>query len=165
MSSCNIIVLDNKKCQILSDDQKLLSKLRRYLSYRPLGVEFSPGYQNGYWDGITYLLSKANKFNYGLLTKVKEWLTDNGHQYSIDDRRPPKTTSVELDISESLKKHDLMPREHQVRIVEACLKVDRGIVRAATGAGKTLSIAMLVSKINKPAIIYVIGLDLLRSVP
>jgi superfamily II DNA or RNA helicase len=156
-----IIILDNKKCQIICYDEFITKRLRRYLSYRPLGIEYSPSYQNGNWDGITYLLSKTNKFNYGLLTKVKEWLSENGHQYTVEDRRPPKTVSHELDISANLKKHGLVPREHQIRIVNACLGTDRGIVRAATGSGKSNCIAMLTAKINKPTIIYVIGLDLL----
>jgi len=156
-----IIILDNKKCQIVSDDQQLLKRLRRFLSFRPIGIGFLPSVQNGYWDGITYLLSKTNKFNYGLFSKVKEWLTDSNYKYTVEDKRLPKTISIELDISEKLREHELVPREHQIRIVDACLKVDRGIVRAATGSGKSLCVAMLVAKINKPSIIYVIGLDLL----
>lgn len=105
-----IIILDNKKCQIVSDDEQLLKRLHRFLSYRIAGYEYTPAARSGGWDGITYLLSKTNKFNYGLLNKVKGFLTDNGHQYAVEDKRSPKTTSVELDISESLKKHGLIPK-------------------------------------------------------
>lgn len=54
-------------------------------------------------------------------------------------------------------------REHQKDIVETAFNTTMGIVRSCTGSGKTLSIAALVGKINKPTIIYVIGLDLLQQ--
>ena len=69
-----IIILDNKKCQIVSDDIDFLKRLRHYLSFKFSGIEYTPAYQNG-WDGITYLLSKTNKFNYGLIHKVESFLT------------------------------------------------------------------------------------------
>ena len=68
-----ITILDNKKCQIVSDDSKLLKKLHHFLSFKLAGVEYMPAYKNG-WSGITYLLSKSNKFNYGLLEKVNQML-------------------------------------------------------------------------------------------
>lgn len=155
-----IVILDNKKCQFISDDTQLVAKLRRFLSFKIAGVEYMPAYQNG-WDGITYLLTKNNKFNYGLLNKVKSFLTDHNSEFTIQDKRSPIVPNTELDISHNLKKHNLIPREHQVRTCNAACATDRGIVRAATGSGKTLSTAMITAKINKPTIIYVIGLDLL----
>src|SRR5258708_5276059 len=155
-----IIILDNKKCQMVSDDKPLLNRLKRFLSFKMAGAEYTPAYQNG-WDGITYLLSKSNKFNYGLLSKVKRFLTDNNIQYLIEDTRSLKAPNIELDITHKLKKNKLLPREHQIRILNSALQVDRGIIRAATGSGKSLCTALITAKINKPTIIYVIGLDLL----
>lgn len=111
--------------------------------------------------GHTYLLSKTNKFNYGLLNKVKLFLTKENIEFTVEDKRAPKSKSVELDISDKLKEHGLIPRDHQLRVVETMLQNDRGIVRAATGSGKSLCSALFTAKINKPTIIYVIGLDLL----
>jgi superfamily II DNA or RNA helicase len=155
-----IIILDNKKCQIISDDKLLLGRLRRFLSFKMAGVEYTPAYQNG-WDGVTYLLSKSNKFNYGLLNKVKQFLIDNEFEYTVQDKRYAKIINEELDIFPNLEKHNLIPREHQIRITNVACATDRGIVRAATGSGKTLCTALITAKINKPTIIYVIGLDLL----
>lgn len=155
-----IIILDNKKCQIVSDDADLLKKLHRYLSFKLTGIEYTPAFQNG-WNGITYLLSKSNKFNYGLLNKVKLFLSDNNIVYTINDRRSSKIVAPELNISDNLKAHNFIPRDHQIKICQAALSNDRGIIRAATGSGKTLCTALITAKINKPTIIYVIGLDLL----
>lgn len=155
-----ISILDNKRCQIFTDDTKIVKKLYNHLSFKLEGVEYTAAYQKG-WNGITYLLSKSNKFNYGLLEKVKLFLTKNNVSYTIEDKRPPKQINSELDISQSLQKHNLIPRDHQTKILNAALSYDRGIIRAATGSGKTLCAALITAKINKSTIIYVIGLDLL----
>jgi len=155
-----ITILDNKKCQIISDDIALLKKLHRFLSFKLTGVEYMPAYKNG-WSGITYLLSKNNKFNYGLLEKVKVFLLENGDIPIITDNRSPKITEKSIDLSSKLTLYNLIPRDHQLRIASVTDKYDRGIIRAATGAGKTLCTALIAAKLNKPTIIYVIGLDLL----
>jgi superfamily II DNA or RNA helicase len=155
-----LIVLNNKKCQIVSDDASLIRRLRVKLSFKMTGVEYTPAYKNG-WSGITYLLSKNNKFDLGLLHKVKDFLANNAVNYAIDDLRPPKEIFAPIDLSETLAKYDLVPRDHQLRILDAVDKSDRGIIRAATGSGKTVCIALVTAKFNKPTIVYVIGLDLL----
>lgn len=160
MNEANIIILNNKKCQIVTDNNVLLKKIHNYLSFKLTGIEYTPAYQNG-WNGFTYLLSKNNKFNYGLLNKVKFFLEKNNIIYTIEDKRSLKTINLELDIKDNLKKYNLIPRDHQIRICEAAYSTDRGIIRAATGSGKTLCTALITAKINKPTIIYVIGLDLL----
>jgi len=155
-----IIILNNKKCQFVSDNEFLVKNLYKHLSFRLSGVEYTAAYQNG-WNGITYLLSKANKFNYGLLSKVKKFLDDSKEIYSVEDKRTLKIINQELDISTNLEKNGFIPRDHQLRILHAACVVDRGIIRAATGSGKTLCTALICAKLNKPTNIYVIGLDLL----
>jgi len=155
-----INILNNKKCQIFCDDEVIFKKLYNHLSFKLTGVEYSAAYQNG-WSGITYLMTKGGKFSYGLLFKVKTFLDKNGYQYQIEDLRQPKSINKSLDLSKNLEKLGLTPREHQIEILNAAVNNDIGIIRAATGAGKTQAIAMVVAKINKPAIVYTIGLDLL----
>lgn len=155
-----IIILNNKKCQIVSEDLEMLKRLRSHLSFRLNGVEYTISFQNG-WSGITYLLTKNNKFDLGLLEKVKLFLENRNIQYDIEDKRKPKIINPNLDISKKLKQHSLIPREHQIRIVDLVDQYDKGIIRAATGSGKSLCTALITAKLNKPTIIYVIGLDLL----
>tara|TARA_R110000868_G_scaffold46524_2_gene153596 strand:- start:284 stop:1771 length:1488 start_codon:yes stop_codon:yes gene_type:complete len=155
-----IIILDNKKAQIISEDPSLLRRLRVFLSFKMAGVEYTPAFKNG-WSGITYLLTKNNSFNLGLLEKVKGFLLKNKAEYTIQDKRKNKSLNESIDLSVNLNKYNLIPREHQLRICNVVDLHDRGIVRAATGAGKTLVTALITAKKNLPTIIYVIGLDLL----
>lgn len=154
-----IIILNNKKCQLSLDNEKLFHRIYNHFSFKPHGVEYTAAYQNG-WNGITYLITKGGKFNLGLIEKMKLFLNNENVEFVVEDRRQPKILSKELDISKKLIEYDLIPREHQIKITKIT-DYDKGIVRAATGSGKTLSIALVTAKLNKPTIIYVIGLDLL----
>lgn len=137
-----IIILDNKKAQIISEDPSLLRRLRVFLSFKMSGVEYTPAFKNG-WSGITYLLTKNNSFNLGLLEKVKGFLLKNKAEYTIQDKRKNKSLNESIDLSINLNKYNLIPREHQLRICNVVDLHDRGIVRAATGAGKCSDINSL----------------------
>jgi superfamily II DNA or RNA helicase len=155
-----ITILNNKECQLFSDDEKLIAKVKRFLSFRAEGVEFTPAYQNG-WNGITYLLTKQNKFNFGLLKKVKDFLTENHYEFEINDLRKSIQINQSIDISTRLKELGMIPREHQERILKATDQNNFGIIKSSTGSGKSLIAAMIVAKKNESAIIHVIGSDLL----
>jgi superfamily II DNA or RNA helicase len=158
----NIIILDNKTCQFSTDDSDLLRILRSTLSYKMTGVEYTEAYKAG-WNGITYLVSKKGIFFYGLLNKVKKFLKEHNQEFHIKDLRPAIVSNVPIDLSESLKKLNMIPRDYQERIINCACQNNNGIIRACTGSGKTLSIALITAKLNKPTIVYVIGLDLLKQ--
>jgi superfamily II DNA or RNA helicase len=156
-----IVVKNNKTCSIdLPENPELLFVLRTTLSYKAIGVEYTQAFKNG-WDGITYLMDKKGNFPLGLLDKVKAILDEQSVKYEVEDKRKPIVLNAELDISAKLKEMGKEPRDYQSAVVEAALKNRKGIIRATTGAGKTLCAALITAKFNKPTIIYVIGLDLL----
>lgn len=155
-----ITILNNKNCRLETSDYDFFNKLRRHLSYKLVGVEYTQAYKNG-WDGINYLLSKNGTFLAGLLKKVLKFCNENNIKYELIDKRINTPDEKEIDISEKLKQLDWVPRDYQAAILDATVKSAKGIVRACTGSGKTLCASMITAKFNKPTIIYVIGLDLL----
>jgi superfamily II DNA or RNA helicase len=157
-----LIILDNKKCQISLIDPSLHKKLHNYLSYKQIGVEYTQQFQNG-WSGITYLLNKNGTFSSGLYSKVKDWLIRNEVSFIEEDRRASVEINSEINLTNKLQPLGIEPRDYQTEIVETALANRKGIVRAATGSGKTLCTALITAKLNKPTIIYVIGLDLLEQ--
>ncbi len=157
-----IIIHDNKACQFVTEDASLFRVLRSKLSYKMNGVEYTEAYKNG-WNGVTYLIGKKGNFFYGLLSVVEEFLKDHHETYIIEDLRPPLKVNKPIDLSKVLKKIKMVPRDYQDRIVDATCNSRNGIVRACTGSGKTLCTAMIAARLNKPTIIYVIGLDLLKQ--
>jgi superfamily II DNA or RNA helicase len=158
-----IEILDNKKVKIFFDDSDDFEKFKNHLSFKIAGVEYTKAYKAGNWDGITYMVNAKKEFPIGLLDRAKNYLKNNKIDYSIQDNRAPIKNSNSLDISNRLKELEMPPRDYQIRASEIIDKSNFGIIRAATGAGKTLIAALIAARINKPTIIYVIGLDLLNQ--
>lgn len=167
-----IIRYDNA-CQILDEDNlSLFKELDNHLSYRIQGAEFSKAFR-GYindrgeeitWDGCRHIMTSTGRFPPGLLERTLEFYLERGIYPEIEDRRLPKTKASAIDIFPVLKSIDKLPRPYQIEAVEAALKTDRGIIRAATGSGKTAIAALLTARLGKPTIIYVIGKDLLYQI-
>lgn len=157
-----IIILDNKYAKFICADQKIFNKLKLYLSFKAEGVEYTAAYKNG-WNGITYLIDNDGVFASGLLDKVKDFCKKHYIAFNIIDKRIIETKSNPLDLSPVLLKHGFEVRDYQQRAVDAAYATNKGIIRAATGSGKTLISSLLTAKLNKPTILYVIGLDLLKQ--
>lgn len=155
-----IVISDNKFCIIKSDDYELLRAIDQQFSYKQDGIQWSRAVQTGRWDGTTHLLHK-NKLPLGLLDNLKDFLATIDYSASIDDHRPELVIAPEIDLKAKLARLNTPLRDYQERIVETAFQSRKGIIRACTGAGKTLSAAALIAKINQSAVIYVIGLDLL----
>lgn len=157
-----LTILNNKQSQFLTEDTCLFNSLRYLLSYKQEGYEYSRAYQNG-WDGTTFLINKKGIFSTGLIDRVRNFLKEKNITFEEEDRKVPLFIEQEIDLSNKLKELNMVPREHQERMVAAAFQVDKGIIRSCTGSGKTNAIALLVAKINKPTLILVIGLDLLQQ--
>lgn len=158
-----IVINDNKYLSIETDDYDLLSSIDREFSYKPAGVEFTPAYKAG-WSGIIKLLvQKDSKFwlPLGLLDRLQAFLSGLGYKAVLLDQRPDLVLEPQIDLGGILAQLNTIPRDYQEMVVETAFRARKGIVRAATGSGKSLMIALLTAKINKSTIVYVIGLDLL----
>ncbi len=162
MTTNKLIILDNRYCKLETTDSTFLNILRKNFSFKPEGIEYSPAVQAG-WDGITYLINKKNEFPLGLLDNFKLLALEYNIIYSIEDRRAENIPYVKMDISHNLDKLKMVPRDYQVRAVEEAMKNPRGIIRAATGSGKTLIAGLVAAQFNTPTIVYVIGLDLMSQ--
>lgn len=160
------IIVNNVYCQIFDlNDQNVIEALDSDLSYFVHGYQFMKAYKSGYWDskkrtwvrwdGKQHLLDGGLKFQTGLLSRVIGILNRKCIKHTIDDKRKPIT------YGKKIKLKNIESREYQDRVVDACLKNDIGIVRAATGSGKSVMMAKLIANTNVKSIIYVTGIDLL----
>ena len=155
------IQIKGNKGRILGElNHRVIDSLDLYLSFRPAGIEFSPSVKSGRWDGRTRLLSKTLEFPIGLLDSVVSFYKDFGQEVEIENLNK----SIELsptDISSRLKDLGKEPRYYQIDAANIAIQKKRGIIRSCTGSGKTLIAALIIAKVNKPSIVYVIGKDLL----
>jgi len=143
-------------------DSDLIAKLDKHLAYRPLGYEHSPKFKCGMWGGYIFLMSSNLTFDAGLSKRVQEFFKKENIDVPIYDRNK-FSKKKSIDISKNLIEINNVPREYQQRAANVALNEKRGIIRIATGGGKTLVAAMVVAEVGGEAIIYVIGKDLLHQ--
>tara|TARA_B100000579_G_C22836474_1_gene859098 strand:- start:657 stop:2021 length:1365 start_codon:yes stop_codon:yes gene_type:complete len=113
--------------------------------------------KSGGWDGVVRLF-RNNSFPVGLLPAVKSVLEKNSAEFTINDCRQAISYGRPLDIDEN---SFFKPRDYQLKALEAAKKSGSGIIKIATGGGKTGVIAMIAGNYNVDTVIYVIGVELL----
>jgi superfamily II DNA or RNA helicase len=160
-------------CQIVDeDDGEFISQLDRHLSFMIPGAEHSRAYK-GYinsrgeevtWDGRRHLLTSSLKFSAGLLERVENFYYDKCKLVEVCDKRPEFVAGESTDILPILKSQGKIPYPYQTEAVKIAKGRSRGIIRIATGGGKTIVAAMLTAELGKTTTVYVIGRDLLYQI-
>jgi len=160
------LIIDNVNCKIDGDlDLDLIKKLDKLMSYDHPGYMFMKGGKGGYglrgkyggWDGKIRLLSKSMRFPVGLLSMAENFFKENKIIYNIIDVRPDIKYGKALPLYDK----DINIRPYQEQVIKAARDAGSGIMKVATGGGKSLIIASIVAKYNIPTVIYVIGIELL----
>lgn len=115
-------------------------------------------------DGIVSCIiydkeKKKYVFPSGLLSNVKTFLKECNLAYELVDERSQPA---------QIKGYNLSPeislRDYQSKAVEKSVKQTRGIVRAATGSGKTAIASAIIADVGAvPSIFYVTSIDLMRQ--
>lgn len=156
-----MIIEITKNCKLIGDlPHKILKEIDDELSYTVQGSQYI---KYGNWDGKVRLLSKHLEFQRGLLNRVEGILKKHEIQYSIVDKRI-KTIGSRIDTSEKLKAMNITLRDYQLETGKKVLENDIGILRLATGAGKSQCSAYMLAELGKlPAALFVIGTDLLHQ--
>ena len=165
------IIVGNTLCTIENEeDFKFLGALDRELSFKVQGAEhtraFKGYFRNGQfvkWDGIRRILSRNLTFPYGLLERVKSFYIKHDKVCDIENRRPNKSQIDSVNIYDKLVEIGKKPYPYQMDALEVIKKKDCGIIRVATGGGKSLIAALMTAFFGKSTIIYVVGKDLLHQ--
>lgn len=145
--------------------------IRRRMSYIVPGHEFMPGFKKAKyatsgkepWDGTKTVAiwqrGGGLKAPTGLLSYLRECLSEHGLEYSIIDERPVAVPSP------GWSTPDLKLRDYQLEeMVAPMLNKQRGVLKASTGSGKTECLVDTFVKASCfPAIFYVTSCDLLRQ--
>lgn len=164
------VTLENTRTLIVGDLPVDTAKhLIDMLSFYVDGYEYTSAYElsqyriKGGWDGKNHLF----KYDYkksrgycpaGLTYYLFRILDEAGLLYTTTDRR------FKAEIGEpELPLHGLIPRDYQHLGLTEFLRIKRIVWQAATGAGKSLMIAMAAAKINAPTQIYVTTIDLMEQ--
>jgi len=156
----NKLIINNDISQLILDNETVMKTLYHSLRFREPGYFHSPAYklfirsrgQRG-WDGHVEFFNKLNgKFMTGLLPEIAKALSTLGIKLEIEDNRTEKIEHVEITPSsiDGVVLHD-----YQVDIANKAWKMERGIIKAATSAGKTLLFTALIKSIpeNTPTLV------------
>ena len=145
-----IVEVRNVLSRVLSATPAELTIVRSLLSFRVKGAEYTPQYQAGRWDGRCHLYREVTStFPTGLLGLLKTRLTVQANDVRTRVEPIPADTS--------------WLRDYQAEIVDKCLAAGRGIVHAATGAGKTEAMIALTVRVPGRWLILVHKKDLLHQ--
>lgn len=165
----SIIIIDGTQCSIKDEsDIEFLQALDRELSFKVQGAEHTKAFKGYYshgefikWDGFHRILTRRLKFPYGLLKRVERFYNRHNRHLEIVDNRPEKSPVQSIDIHKNLIDIGRDPYPYQWDTLNKAKENDCGIIRVATGGGKTVIAAMMAAHFGKKAIIYVIGTSLL----
>lgn len=166
------LILNDIRCKIENeDDVGFLWALDRELSHMVQGAQHTRAYKGWMdphegvfvaWDGRNRLFNPDDmSFPLGLKNRVQEFYKKDNRQLEVVDSRTPKSVGSAVDILPVLKRMNKVPRPYQMDALDVIKANDCGIIRMATGSGKTLLATMITADIGKKTIIYVIGKDLL----
>lgn len=159
------IVLNNLNSKIIGYlPDEVHAQLDKALSYRVLNARFSPQFKANKWDGIVRLYRRnyGQSFYSGLLSFVGEILDENKIQYQkVDERVKPTQNLPHLVFTPPVNYEE---REYQQFTIQRALQRSRGILKIATGGGKTMVVAETIASIKTaPFMFYVLTTDLLRQ--
>lgn len=154
------IELTNTECKVKTPlDPTTLAILRAECSFKPEGSEYMAyNYRKrgAKWDGSKKLFNiQSRRFPVGLLHKVTGLLQGMGNEVEYINNRKYAPDECEYQIN------NFESRDYQTRVVYASVTHGNGIIKAATGSGKTTMAARTIAAIGKPAVFIVHTRDLL----
>lgn len=137
------ITSKNETTAFIDAPKEVISGIAEALQFRPEGYLFNPKYKAGIWDGWIRPVDYYGKFQKGLLEDVELILQQLHLSYEIDKRAFPVLSSrnIELCSVENItndKGQFIRPFDYQIDASKIALKKKRCIIRASTGAGKSL---------------------------
>jgi len=162
------ININGTQCQVENRDSKIDELLSKNLRYKDQSIEFDIMQKlrevqyfqdlegnskrvrylqhklNGQKNKLWVVLYRDGEFGYGLLPRVRELLENSKLQYEIIDKRiKPKPTKM-------LKLKEPFPelRYYQKEAVKKLLEDDHGVLSAATGTGKSLTLCKMIWELS-----------------
>lgn len=166
------IVVDNVQCQAITGGKdnllkvNVMKELREYLKVKVKGYEHTMAFKNHVWDGYKPFITPKGMFATGFLPMVCKFLDDLGCKIEILDKRKNLPKFGEI-VDKLPNGYELTGKfSHQSELVAKCdnwleiqgqkLYYPRGIIDAATNAGKNSICASLHMSLGQPKTLFLI---------
>lgn len=156
------IEITNTECKVVSKlDPYVAGVLREKCSFAPIGSEYMANFYRKKrvdWDGVRRLYNiQTRRFPVGLLALVTSALGEMGFSVKYTNKRNLANTAGTMNYEMA----NFQEREYQTRAVRASVAAGNGIIKAATGSGKTTIAARTIGAIQSPTVFIVHTRDLL----
>lgn len=159
------IVIDNITSKIVGFlPDEIHDDLYRTLSYKAKDARYMWKVKNKMWDGVyrLYYQHKSQSFYSGLISLVTTVLDKYKIQYQFKDIREKPEANLPLLTFSPPSFYESRP--YQQFTIERSLQKTRGILKVATGGGKTMLVTELISRIQTaPFMFYVLSIDLMEQ--
>ncbi len=151
--------LGNIWTRIKSGDElseELLSEIKEKVSYT---IQEYSAFRK---ENVSFKYSLLNtgeilEYPTGLYSYIEEILDEHNIDFDVIDNRKLPSTSNKLQI------HGKEYRDYQQKIIDDAIIAQRGIIKVATGGGKTVIGASIVARLNLNTIFVVHTIDLLEQ--
>ena len=140
-----ILPIDNIHSRVISDNEEEFRALYNYFRIEDPGLKYTPRVRMGYSDGKQDIIKLDGTFYWGLKPKIINWIVTRGLQ--VQDFVPVETNPIsQQEWSLFMSQCDLPfePYDYQVMSAKHLLEQKRHIGLAATGAGKSLIIYIMI---------------------
>jgi superfamily II DNA or RNA helicase len=146
----NLRILGNRTAKLIGN-KKDIKRVAKQLEFKDPSARYIYAYKQGWWDGMIKFVSDKNTFPIGLIPHVLDICEKLGIDAQVTDKRKP--VFIPSHIPTQLGGKTL--RDYQVNCVEDVftnsiddIPFPRGIISAATNAGKSLIAAAIVRSLR-----------------
>jgi superfamily II DNA or RNA helicase len=157
------ILLGSKYSRVVDELPPYIDlQIRERMCYYRMGWEHTKAHKESGWDGLVHMYRQGRTFMTGLISVVREVLTQNDMDFEIIDRRVrPETNFPELKFSvpDGVLFEE---RPYQEFTIKRCMAFTRGIIQVGTGGGKTIIVTGLIGALQvRPFVYFVMTKDLM----
>ena len=151
-----IILLDNSYARLRTTDDEEYEWVKDYLSIFDHNAKFTVSYKRGHWDGNVHYLMDDGRFLLGLLPRLFYDLNSIGIKPKLVDQRNLQPYVENPIIPKVVGEFELRDYQQKIaanvlsyKIMGTCpVPFPRGIVYAATNAGKSLMAAAMIKALK-----------------
>ena len=142
MIVCMDIEINTQNCILRTDNAELIKALYELYSFKVQGYQYSSAYKSHRWDGTKRFFSRKGVFKTGMLTRVLSDLKKVDCYPTLIDKRTVNSNHLDCQLN------NITYYPYQEETIEKCLQEKRLVVKAPTGAGKTLIIGGIVKALR-----------------
>ena len=136
------LVKKNIYCNLITDNSELLKILHKKYTFKIPNAMYAMKHTRG-WDGTKSFFSKKGRFGTGLLPSIEADLKKVEANYTLEEPKCGATKIPEVNLKPM---SDVELRDYQSEALEAIEANNyRGVIKAPTGAGKTIILADVVN--------------------